>query len=92
MNPDIINGLFEALGGLFVFNHCRAVIRDKDVKGVSIISVIFFSAWGYWNLFYYPHLNQLWSFVGGIVIVSANTIWWILLIKYWKRNRRGFAA
>ena len=87
MTPDVINGTLEMLGGVFVLNHCRAVIRDKAVKGVSIISIVFFSIWGYWNLFYYPHLDQWWSFWGGILIVSANSLWVMLLIKYWRKNK-----
>jgi len=79
---DIINALFELFGGIFILNHCLVAYKDKAVAGVSIISVIFFSAWGYWNLFYYPHLGQWWSFYGGVFIVLANTLWVGLLLKY----------
>ena len=41
MIGDVINSLFEALGGLMVLNHCRIVWRDKAVAGVSIISTAF---------------------------------------------------
>lgn len=80
--PDLINGSFEFLAGFFVLNHCRMVLKDKAVAGVSIISIVFFTLWGFWNLYYYPHLDQLWSFYGGMFIVTANTLWVILLIKY----------
>jgi len=84
MTPDIINSAFEVLGGVFVLNHCRAVLRDRAVKGVSIVSTGFFAAWGLWNLYYYPHLDQWWSFLGGLVIVGAN-VWWVyLLLRYRK--------
>ena len=86
MTPDFFNGLFEVLGGVMVLNHCRAVLRDKAVAGVSILSTAFFSAWGFWNLFYYPHLDQWWSFAGGVVIVAANCLWVALLLKYRSRN------
>jgi len=82
MTADLINGILELLAGLFVLNHCRAVLKDKAVKGVSIISVIFFTTWGFWNLYYYPSLNQWISFYGGIAIVTANTIWVVLLLYY----------
>lgn len=82
MSNDLINGLFEALSGAMVLNHCRAIIKDKCVAGVSIISVAFFSAWGFWNLYYYPSLGQFWSFVGGMFIVISNMAWLLLLIKY----------
>lgn len=78
--PDLVNGSFELLGGLFILNHCRAVERDKAVKGVSIISVAFFTMWGVWNLWYYPHLNQWLSFAGGVVITIAN-FWYLWLLK-----------
>lgn len=86
MIPDIINGLFELLGGLFVLNHCRSVLRDKAVAGVSIISTIFFTSWGVWNLYYYPSLNQWASFVGGLFIVAANCFWIALMLKFRKRK------
>lgn len=84
MLADYINGAFELLGGLFVLNHCRAVVRDKAVAGVSIISTIFFTSWGVWNLYYYPSLNQWASFVGGLFIVAANMVWIGLMLKYRK--------
>lgn len=91
MTPDIMNGLFEAAGGLLVLNHCRAVLRDKTVAGVSIVSTSLFAVWGIWNLYYYPHLDQWASFTGGLVIVTANTLWVYLMLKYkygWDALRR----
>lgn len=83
---DYINGGFEALSGFFVLNHCRVLMRDKAVAGVSITSVCFFTLWGIWNLYYYPSLGQMLSFYGGLFIVSANAIYIYLLIKYSRKN------
>lgn len=80
--PDFINGSFEFLAGFFVLNHCLKVLKDKAVKGVNIISTIFFTSWGFWNLYFYPHLDQWYSFYGGLLIVTANFLWVILLLKY----------
>lgn len=88
MSPDLINGLFELFGGVFILNHCRALYRDKKLKGVSIISTIFFAAWGFWNLFYYPHLDQWISFAGGLLIVSANTLWIGMMLYYARKERK----
>jgi hypothetical protein len=84
VSPDIVNGLFELIGGLFILNHCRVLYQHKQVKGVSIVSTMFFSAWGFWNLFFYPHLEQMWSFAGGVVIVVANCLWIGLMLYYAK--------
>ena len=80
--PDIINGLFELSGSIFVAASIIKTKRDKCTKGVSWITITYFSAWGYWNLFYYPHLDQWCSFVGGILIVITNTIWMCQILYY----------
>jgi len=83
---DLINASFEMLAGVSVLNHCRCVLRDKMVHGVSIISTVFFSLWGFWNMYYYPSLDQWWSFYGGLFIVTANCLWVLLMLKYRGNN------
>lgn len=84
--PDLINAAFELLGGFFVIAHCRAICRDRVVQGLSIPAVVFFTAWGWWNCFYYPHLGQWLSFAGGIALVIANTVY-VGLLVYFSRPR-----
>lgn len=81
---DAVNGLFESFGGLMILNHCRTVLKDKAVRGVSIISTVFFTCWGIWNLYFYPLLDQWASFSGGLVIVIANMGWIALMMRYRK--------
>lgn len=80
--PDLVNGGFEAAAGFAVLNHCFALYRDKEVRGLSIASTAFFTAWGVWNLYYYPTLDQFWSFAGGIFITIANSIYVAMLVRY----------
>jgi hypothetical protein len=80
--PDLINGMFEMASGLFLWNNVRLLVRDRAIRGVSIVTTAVFSAWGFWNLFYYPHLGQWASFAGGINVVAANTAWVILAMRY----------
>jgi hypothetical protein len=85
--PDIINGLFELFGGSMVWMNVRQIAKDKAVKGVHWLPTLFFSSWGYWNLYYYPHLHQWMSFIGGLCIVAGNTCWVVLMLKYWNREK-----
>ena len=85
--PDGINGLFELCGGLIIALSIRRVLIDKCVRGLSVWHVAFFAAWGYWNLFYYPHLDQWLSFVGGLVVVAGNSVWVVLLVWYWRHPK-----
>lgn len=82
---DIVNGAFESIGGIMMLLNCYRIYKDKEVKGVNIFTTLFFTAWGYWNLYYYPSLNQWGSFVGALFIVIGNTIW-VSLVFYYKRK------
>lgn len=82
--PDLINGLFEAVGGITGFLNCWQLYKDKEVKGVVWQLTVFFSAWGLWNLYYYPLLGQWLSFWGGCLIVLSNTVWVCQVIWYLK--------
>jgi len=85
MNPDHINGTFEFGGALVTWVNIRAIWRAKRYVGVSLLPWAFFTMWGWWNLYYYPHLEQFWSFVGGAALVASNTIFSALMFKY--KNR-----
>lgn len=85
--PDLINGALESCGGLFIALSVIQLHREKVVRGVSWMHVGFFSSWGFWNLFYYPHLGQWLSFWGGLLLVTVNVIWLGQIVYYNHRNR-----
>lgn len=85
--PDIINGLFEASGGIVNFFNVLALRRDKRVQGVRIFPTILFTVWGIWNFYYYPHLGQWVSFFGGLSIVFGNAYWVALAVWYSRREQ-----
>ena len=82
MTPDVINALFEFVGAFILCFNVKALLRDKVVHGFNPWTTVFFTAWGLWNCIFYPILGQWWSFVGGLAIVSVNTIWLGLLVYY----------
>lgn len=85
MTPDMINGMFECMGGILLLLNVRAIKHHKMIRGISVWPAMFFASWGLWNLYYYPHLNQWYSFSGGIVVVTANIAWLALIWRYRKR-------
>lgn len=82
---DIINGSFELAGAFIQWIQVRQILKDKEVKGVHWLPIMFFSSWGLWNLYYYPSLEQYFSFLGGLLLTTANTVWLVLIIKYYYR-------
>lgn len=82
INPDVINGLFELFGSGMLWKNVYQLHKDKMVRGVHWGPTMFFFCWGLWNLFYYPHLGQWYSFAGGLSIVTANGVWVYQMLKY----------
>lgn len=84
--PDLVNGAYEFGGGLMLLRNVRQLHRDKQVRGVSVLTAAFFASWGWWNLYYYPHLGQWTSFVGGILVAAVNLVW-VGQMVYYTRGR-----
>lgn len=80
--PDCVNGMFEALGGVALCANIVQLVRDKQVRGIHWGSTIFFTSWGAWNVYYYPHLGQWASFAGGLFIAACNVVWLALRLRY----------
>lgn len=89
IDKDVINGGFELAAGFFVLNHCRVLYAHKETRGVSLASSAFFTLWGFWNLYYYPALNQPLSFYGGLFVVAANALYVGMMISYRNRDALG---
>jgi ABC-type transport system involved in cytochrome c biogenesis permease subunit len=85
--PDLINGLFESLGGIAVLLSCFKLLKDKQVKGVSVYTVFFFTSWGIWNMWYYPSMGQRFSGYAAIATCVANCFWICLIILYSNRKK-----
>lgn len=83
---DVINSLFELLGGFFILLSCIKLAQDQKILGFSFWHVFYFTMWGFWNLFYYPSLGQTWSFIGGISVVTMNSVWVIMILYYRYRD------
>ena len=85
---DIVNAMFEIGGGFAICDHIRQLLKDKSIAGVSISATVFFTTWGFWNLYYYPALDQWLSFSATMFIASANFVWLSLMYKY--RNNKKY--
>jgi len=83
MSNDLINGIFEFTGGVLLWFNVYKLIQDKQVRGLYLPVCVFFAAWGIWNMFYYPSLHQMYSFIGAAFLAAANIVW--VWLAYWYR-------
>jgi len=73
--PDTINGCFEALGAGTLSANVWMLWLHKEIRGIHYGPTVYFTLWGFWNLFYYPSLHQWMSFMGGVAIATVNVVW-----------------
>lgn len=78
---DVINGLFELIGAFFTWRNYFQLRKDKELKGIYWPLIAFMTLWGFWNLIYYPSLDQWCSFVGGLALVTGNLLWILLVLE-----------
>ena len=88
-NNDLINGVIELFAAALSLLNVRIIMRDKAIRGVSWVPTLFFTAWGCWNLYYYPSLDQICSFIGGLFIFAVNMVWLYLVFHYRIINKRS---
>lgn len=87
MTPDLINGAFEFAGAAITCANLWRLYRDKQVHGFVPHLGWFYTFWGAWNCWYYPHLNQLFSFMGTVAITISNGLYTLLALHYSRRNK-----
>ena len=79
---DLINGLFETGGAFAILVSILKIYRNKSAQGIHWFYLAFFSSWGVWNIYYYPSLDQWFSFAAGVVLCTLNIVYLVLVIKY----------
>ena len=84
---DSINAAFELASGFFILLSIIQLHKDKMSRGISVKHIVLFWLWGVWNVYYYPSLDQWWSFVGGCFLLLTNTIWTLQTIYYIRREK-----
>jgi hypothetical protein len=86
MTQDVINATFEVGGALLTWMNVRQVWKDRGYLGLYLPAIVLFTLWGFWNLYYYAHLQQWWSVAATVVMVSANVSWTGLMLYYGRKD------
>lgn len=87
-NLDNINACLQIIGAILVSHSAFKCYSNKSAAGVSFLMTGFFFILGVWNLIFFAGLDQMLSFAGGLLLVTANMIYTGLIIKYsfWKEK------
>jgi len=84
---DIGNAVFEGGGATLVWLNVSRLRRDREIKGIDWRVQAFWAAWGVWNVFYYPQLDQWLSAAAGLVLVTGNLVWCALAVRILRASK-----
>lgn len=87
MGADALNACFEFGGAIAVWLSVVALYKAKQWEGLSPWNMVFFNAWGVWNLYFYSHFEHWWSMLGGMCLQASNLTYLYLLWRYRNGNR-----
>ena len=83
---ELITAAFATVSGSMLFLNLHQAIRDKDIRGVSLVTLWFFTTYATWMVFYFWYLGQYWVVIPAIVNLVANASYLALATTY-KRRR-----
>ena len=85
--PDLINGAVEFAGSLAAWANVVTLYRDRGYAGISVGVMGFFAARSLWRGWFYLHLGQPMSVIGGCSNAFAYCLFVILMIHFGKRGK-----
>jgi len=84
---DVINSGFVFVAGFFYILNLYKLYVDKDVKGISKLSILFFSIWNIWTLFFFIQVSEFWWTIAAYVMVTLLNLVYIFLMFKYSRNK-----
>jgi hypothetical protein len=70
---DAINCFFEIVGGLMLWLNVVEIMKSgRKLDFINLMIILFFVAWGLWDMVYYWSLNQWVSFWGILIMVLGD--------------------
>lgn len=90
INADLTNAFFEMFGAVLSSTSIFALLKEKEVRGVSIWPSVFFITWGFQNLFFYKIVNQPISQIAAVFMLLSNIVWFGLALYYKRQNKNKY--
>lgn len=85
---DKVNGGFVCVAALFYALNLFKLIKDKEIKGISKVSIAFFSIWNIWTLFFFIAVSKYWWTISAYVAVAIlNIAYIVLMVKYGREKK-----
>ena len=88
---DYIMAAFQLGACFFLCLSIGAVFRDRQLKGVSVWMIAFFTVWTIFGTYNWYALEQFWSYVTSVLMGILYCIWLSLAIAA-KREQNDYQS
>lgn len=79
---DQVTAVFQLGAVFFLCVNIFQLYKDRELKGISMFMMTFFTVWGYWGIFMFYTLGQPFSMWTNVGIAGAYTVWLGMAIFY----------
>jgi hypothetical protein len=86
ITPDAINGAVEFAGSLAAWANVWTLWRDRGYAGISVCGMALIASRSLWRGYFYLHLGQPMSVLGGCSNALAYVLFVILLVYFGKKR------
>lgn len=83
----ILAALFVACS-LVCWLHVRQIIRDKTVKGVSLIPTFVFMTTNVFEMIYFGQKGDWWNVGGAVSMLMSNVAWTVCVFYYHRKEKQ----
>lgn len=80
MDNDALTAAFQVAACLFIADSIRSAWRDRELKGVSVRTIGFFTVWTIWGAVNWHLLRQPWSFWTSVLMFGLYVVWLALVV------------
>lgn len=80
MNNDLIMAAFQVGSCLFLLLSVLTIFQDRELKGVSVWMIGYFTVWTIYGIWNWYRLDQFWSYTTSIAMSILYVIWLSLAI------------
>ena len=85
---DMIHALFGLVCAFFTLLNVHRLYKDKKVRGVSMLFMVYLCSFNVWNIFYLFYLGQTLAWISGVLVLAANIIWFSQMIYYIRKEHK----
>lgn len=82
MLVDQITGGFQFFASIFIMLNIRALLKSREMKGISLLTIVFYNLWDFWGVYMFYRIGNSYSMWTAVAITVVYTTWSCLVFYF----------